>query len=597
MSNIGGSIKLGIIIILIIVLIYGAVRVYIGYLKNRLIKVQNQFENKTNLLEALMENIPDFIYFKDLDGKFVNVSDYVFLKGLKNREDAIGKTDFDFFSEDYSKKSLEDDKKIIKTGEPIVSKIEKEVIDKGRIVWFSTTKAPIYDNNKKIIGIVGVSRDITNFKQAEELIKYQAYHDALTGLPNRVMFNNRLETELEKAAISGKIMAIIFIDLDRFKDINDSMGHGFGDRLLKSVAQRLKNVATDNDIIARLEGDEFTILVKEISSLNDAAKAAEKIINTLREPFKLDKLEFYITTSIGISIYPHDAKDSVTLLKNADIAMYRAKEEGRNNYQLYSSAMNVKVFERLALESSLRNAIEKNELILYYQPQVDSNKNIVAAEALIRWNHPELGIVSPMSFIPIAEETGLIVPIGEWVLETACVECKKWNDAGHNLIVAVNLSGRQFKEKNLIETVESIINKTGLDPKYLELEITETIAMQNETFTIDVLNKLKETGIKIAVDDFGTGYSSLSYLKKFPIDCLKIDQSFVRNMNDDIKDAAIVNTIIGLAHNLKLKVTAEGVETQEHMDFLVDNGCEKLQGYLFSRPVPAEKFVKLLKEK
>lgn len=377
------------------------------------------------------------------------------------------------------------------------------------------------------------------------------------------------------------------------------MGHSVGDLLLNAVAERLTASVRDGDTVACLGGDEFTIILADVAKEEDVAKAAHKIHNVFSKPFDLEGRELFATTSIGISIYPKDGEDPETLLKNADTAMCRAKEEGRNNYQFYSPTMTVKAAERLALEDSLHHALQRGEFLLHYQPQVDlKTGQIIGMEALVRWQRPDRGMVSPKEFIPLAEETGLIVPIGEWVLRTACAQNKAWQAAGFPPIrMAVNLSARQFQQRNLIEMVARVLEETGLASNYLELELTESSIMQNVQTTIATLRELNAIGIAISIDDFGTGYSSLNYLKRFPINTLKIDQSFVHDIPNDPDDAAIVTAIITLAHSLKLKVIAEAVEIVEQLEFLRSLQCDKIQGYLFSKPLPAEEATKLLAEK
>lgn len=439
-------------------------------------------------------------------------------------------------------------------------------------------------------------RDISERKRAEEIINHMAYYDTLTNLPNRVMFNNHLQAALATGRSEGNTVALMFLDLDRFKMINDTLGHAMGDQLLQGVAQRLRYCAGEDVMVARMGGDEFTVLMPTITLVEEATRLAQVIIDVLRQPFKIEGFEIHTTTSIGISLFPQDGDDAQMLMKNADTAMYRSKEQGRNNYALYNSKMNDRGIERLALENDLRYALERDEFALYYQPRVNiQSGEIIGMEALLRWKHPELGMVSPAEFIPIAEETGLIVPIGEWVLRTACEQNKKWQDAGYPpLVVAVNLSARQFQSYNIVEAIQNVLKETALDPEYLEVEITEGITMHDVDYTIATLEQLSAMGLQISIDDFGTGYSSLNYLKKFPIHTLKIDQSFVREITIDPYNAAIVTTVIYLAQNLKLKVIAEGVETQEQFTYLAEHQCDEMQGYLFSRPVPSDEFEKLL---
>ena len=431
-------------------------------------------------------------------------------------------------------------------------------------------------------------------REASELatveIEHLAYHDALTGLPNRPLFVDRLIVALAQAGRANQKLAVFFLDLDHFKNINDSLGHSAGDTLLKAVADRVRRCVREGDTIARFGGDEFTLLIPTIENVEDAAKIAQKITETLKIPFMIAERELFVTTSIGISMYPNDGSDAETLVRNADSAMYRAKDQGRDNYQLYAPAMNARALERLALENSLRKALSNDELVLHYQPLVDiSSKSIVGLEALIRWNHPERGLLSPAHFISAAEVSGLIVPIGNWVLVTACRQLKIWQKRiDPDLTVAVNLSARQFQQGNLTSEVMQALEQTGLDPGSLELEITESSAMQNAENSIHTLRELKALGVRISMDDFGTGYSSLNYLKRFPIDTLKLDQSFVRDVTTDRGDAAIVSAVISMAHSLDLKVIAEGVETAEQLAFLQKQRCDYIQGYFFSAPLSVE---------
>lgn len=426
---------------------------------------------------------------------------------------------------------------------------------------------------------------------------HQTYHDPLTGLPNRILFNDRLALALVQAQPNQDMLAVLFLDLDRFKIVNDMLGHAVGDRVLKEVAGRIKECLQKSDTIARLGGDEFTILLPRISHEEDAAKVAQKIIQAFQLPWMLGNQEFHITVSVGIALYPNDGDDAESLLKHADTAMCRAKDQGRNNYQLYTPAMNAKIMERLTMENSLRYALKRNEFTVFYQPQVNTaSGQITGMEALVRWLHPDRGLVGPVEFIPLAEDTGLIIPIGEWVLHTACAQNKAWQESGLQPVrVTVNISACQFQQQNLVNTVAQALKQTGLDPQWLELEITESALMQDLDFTIKVLQDLRDMGVRISVDDFGTGYSSLNYLKRFPIHTLKIDRSFVRDITDNPEDAAIVSAIIVLAHNLNLNLIAEGVETPDQLAFLKHCRCCEMQGYLFSKPLPAGEFEKLLR--
>lgn len=421
---------------------------------------------------------------------------------------------------------------------------------------------------------------------AADQVEHLAYHDALTGLPNRPLFMDRLIIAVAQANRANQKLAVFFLDLDRFKDINDSLGHTVGDSLLKSAAERVRRCVREGDTVARFGGDEFTLVIPRIDKIEDAAKIANKIIETLKIPFEIADRELFITTSIGVAIYPSDGLDPETLVRNADTAMYRAKDQGRDNYQLYAPAMNARALERLALENTLRRAVAQKELVLFYQPVIGASSGIVVGvEALIRWQHPELGLLSPAHFISLAEISGLIVPIGEWVIRTACKQVKTWQKKfDQPLTVAINLSARQFQHPDLVSQIRSSIAETGVDPASLEFEITESSAMQNAENTIFTLRELKDLGVKIAMDDFGTGYSSLNYLKRFPIDTLKLDQTFVRDVMTDARDAAIVGAVISMAHRLGLSVIAEGVETDAQLEYLRRENCDYIQGYLFSPP-------------
>ncbi|MBD1834768.1 EAL domain-containing protein [Cyanobacteria bacterium FACHB-472] len=435
-------------------------------------------------------------------------------------------------------------------------------------------------------------------RRVEDTIRHQASHDLLTGLPNRLLFNDRLSLALANAHLSrDEMLAVVFLDLDGFKRINDTLGHAVGDQLLQAAARRLKDCLRDTDIVARWGGDEFTIMLSPITCADDATKIAQRILGGLNVPFRFEEQELYIKASLGIALAPYDGEDAETLLKNADAAMYRAKQQGRNNYQLYTPALGARALERLVLENRLYKALEREEFLLHYQPQVNLiTGQIVGMEALIRWNSSDLGFISPYQFIPLAEETGLICPIGEWVLRTACAQNRLWQSQGMpQFRIAVNLSARQFQQNNLLKIIDQILAETGLEPYFLELEITESIAMQDVDLTISVLRKLQNIGIQISMDDFGTGYSSLSYLKHFPLDTLKIDRSFIRDLMRNPHDAAIVKAIMALGHGLNLKVIAEGVETPEQLEFLRSVECDGLQGYLFSPPVAAQAATEIIK--
>jgi diguanylate cyclase (GGDEF)-like protein/PAS domain S-box-containing protein len=466
------------------------------------------------------------------------------------------------------------------------------------VVQSYTDAARFHEQEKEILTFV--SQQIANAiesKHAEEQIKHLAFHDALTDLPNRLLFNDRLGLAVAQAHRGDGRLAVMFLDVDRFKIINDSLGHRVGDQLLRQIASRVRDCLREGDTLARLGGDEFIFLLPGVGEVADAVKIARKILQTFRRPFDIDGQELFITASIGVSLYPVDGAEAETLVRNADIAMYRAKERGRDNYQLYTSELNVRAQERMARESSLRSAVKREEFRILYQPQVDLESwEIMGAEALLRWSPPDGVEVPPSDFIPLAEETGLILPIGTWVLRGACAQARLWEKKGSPPVrVSVNLSARQFQQEDLVFQVSEALKESGLDPDRLDLEITETIAMENADQAIATMRRLKSLGVNMTLDDFGTGYSSMSYLKRFPLDTLKIDRSFVRDIRDP-KDAAVVRSVISLAHGMNLKVVAEGVETREQIVFLKAHQCDAVQGYLYSRPLAVEDFTRFLQE-
>ncbi len=442
----------------------------------------------------------------------------------------------------------------------------------------------------------GIMRDITERKRAEDRIRHLAHYDELTGLPNRALFSQLLEQALSESKFSKKQVAVLFIDLDRFKLINDSLSHESGDTVLQQVARRLTDALPRRDTIARFGGDEFVVLMRDCKIPADAAETAQKLLTAVAQPLQVEGQEYHLTASIGISAFPGDGENAQTILKHSDIAMYRAKEHGKNNFQFYSAQMNLHSFERLVLERFLRHALEQDEFEVYYQPKIDLVTGCVTGmEALLRWMHPSMGMISPNKFIPLAEETGLIVPIGAWVLRAACAQNQAWHAEGlPPLRVAVNLSARQFAQNDLHATLVAALAETGLSPDLLELEITESVTMDNPDHAAMLLKQLKVLGIRLAIDDFGTGYSSLSYLKRFPIDNVKIDRSFIKDIPNDEDDVAITQAVIAMAHSLRLKVIAEGVESEDHVAFLRAHGCDEAQGYLFGAPMPAAEFRELL---
>ena len=469
----------------------------------------------------------------------------------------------------------------------------------GEVRTLATRGHAVVDKAGRAWKLVGTEHDITERKRVEERLHHLANHDALTGLPNRNLLLDRITQALARPPWHHRWVGILFLNIDRLKLVNDSLGHNIGDELLRAVAQRLLGCVREGDTVARVGGDEFAVLLADIAQQEDAGMLAQKVLTRLADPMSLEKHEVFVTASIGVSIFPEDGGDAETLLRNAAASMNRAKEQGKNNYSHYSPSMNSRSVKRLALETSLRRALERDEFVLHYQPIIDLNRQqIVSMEALVRWRNPELGLVSPGEFIPLAEETGLIVPIGEWVLHTACAQNVQWQRGGVNgICVAVNLSARQFHQQNLVDMVGRALHKSDLEPKWLELELTESIMMSNEEASIGTLLALHRMGVRLALDDFGTGYSSLSYLKRFPISTLKIDQAFVRNIDTDPNDRAIAAAIVTLGHSLSLSVLAEAVETAEQLELLRVLRCDQVQGYLFSRPLPAEDATRLLAER
>ena len=490
-------------------------------------------------------------------------------------------------------------------------KLEDVILENKKVIYEPTTPdgqsfdivATSIKNSDGSVSKMEVIRNITDKKRVEanlirqtEELDHQAHHDFLTGLPNRILFNDRLERAIEESKRNKTKLALLFIDLDHFKEINDSLGHGVGDEVLKVVTDRLKGLMRGSDTIARLGGDEFTIIINNLNNGQDVSTLAGNILDILAKPIEVDEHKLYVSSSIGISLYPDDGDTTQNLLKYADAAMYRAKDEGRNNFQFYSAEMTELAFERVVMEASFRASLKNEDFVVYYQPQVDGKTNkIVGMEALVRWNHPTIGIVPPSKFIPLAESTGLIVELDRFVMKTAMNQVVQWYKDGYEPgILAMNLTVKQLKQNDFIEFLKELMISSTCRAEWLELEVTEGQIMSNPEEGIKILNKISSLGIELAVDDFGTGYSSLAYLKRLPINKLKIDQAFVRDLPNDEEDVAIAKAVIALASSLNLNIIAEGVETKEQRDFLVQNGCENIQGYYYSKPVPAKEMEILL---
>src|SRR5712691_2080958 len=544
----------------------------------------------------LTELSSDWYWEQDADFRFTEISSNVRIVGLDVDEN-IGKARWDIETVRMTEEERQAQKQLMEAHQPFQDFVYQRTDANGNLHTISVSGRPIFDEEGRFTGYRGTGKDITEQKKVEDQIRHMAHHDALTGLPNRVLLHDRIGQANAQARRDGRVAAILVIDLDRFKNVNDSLGHQVGDGLLRTVAERLGACVRGTDTVARMGGDEFVMVLAELRQAEDAGQVAQKILAALPQPVYIDGHELRVTTSIGICAYPHDGEDAETLMRNADAAMYHAKETGRNNFQFFTRQMNTAANQRLLLEKDLRLALEREEFTLYYQPQLDlKTGDIVGFEALIRWPHAQRGMVAPMDFIPLAEETGLIAPIGEWALRRACMQARSWQTLGYpQLQVSVNCSAQQFRLEGLVDTVARTLQQTGLPASSLELELTESIIVEHTEHVMARFKALDEMGVKLSIDDFGTGYSSLGYLKRFPIHELKIDQSFVRDVSTDPDDAAIVSAIITLAHGLGLQVVAEGVETAEQLAFLKKVDCDWAQGYYFCRPLPAEEIEPLLR--
>ena len=560
---------------------------------------QDQQRATLRLLDNIVENIPTAVQLKSVaDGlrikRWNKAAEQMY--GVP-ADEAIGRTVFDLWPHDKAQKMHEADLELVARGEGMDEFPDREALTReGDVIRVHMRKVPLRDDGK-VTHLLVIADDITDRKQAEERIHYLANHDALTELPNRHMFGQMLTHTADTARRYNRNFAVMFIDLDRFKFINDTLGHEAGDHLLRVVSSRLKTTLRASDVVARLGGDEFVVLLQEVSSAQQVSAVARKIISAVIKPMEISGHECRVTCSIGISMFPNDASDGRSLMKYADAAMYLAKEQGKNNFQFYTKDLKSASVERMVLETNLRRALERGEMSLHYQAKQDLRTNDIAGvEALLRWTSAELGPVSPAQFIPLAEETGLIVPIGRWVLRTACAQTVAWQKQGLPPVrMAVNLSPRQFADPGLIADIRTTFRDTGMAPELLELEITEGMVMHNPERAIEVLSQIKAMGVRLAIDDFGTGYSSLAQLKRFPIDTLKVDRSFIRDIPKDEEDKAITEAIIAMGKSLSLTVVAEGVETEAQRAFLQEHACDQMQGYYFSKPLPAEGFAELLR--
>lgn len=560
-------------------------------------RAEEALKESEERFRSLSEQAPDIIFTLDSEGRFAYVNPAWERLIGDSPEDVKGRSFINFCDGESHFQCLRVFKRIT-THRETVRDIEGDLKDKkGRVLHFAFSGSPDFDSTGRMIGIIGMLRDITERRVTEEQLRYMVYHDPLTGLYNRKAFYDRLEDRIAQSYRSATGQwALLFLDLDRFKDVNDTLGHDVGDELLVMASERISDTLRKSDYVYRLGGDEFTIITGKLATGLDASLVANRILEIISEPFHIRGFEIYVTASVGISLFPHDGETVDILIKHADLAMYDAKQDG-NCCRFFASEMNERALTRMHLDSNLRQAIRKNQFALHYQPMVDDNGKLVSVEALIRWIHPEMGMVSPDQFIPLAEETGFILPIGEWVLRTACHQIKDWAEEGlDDIYVAVNLSARQLKQPDLVEMVRDILDETGIQPESLHLEITETSVMDDPEEAIAKMQLLHDMGIRFSMDDFGTGYSSLSYLKKLPVTTLKIDRSFVRDAASNIEDQEIIRTIISMARNLKMETLAEGVEELAQKEFLSAQGCKMMQGFYFGKPMPGDQIQAWLAE-
>jgi diguanylate cyclase (GGDEF)-like protein/PAS domain S-box-containing protein len=547
---------------------------------------------------TILESIQEGYFEVDLNGEFTFCNNSMSRLTGHSKEELLGMNHKQLTNEETAKEVFQAFSEVYNTEEPSKG-FDWQIIRKNGVEGYIEASVSLQkDSSGKPIGFKGMIRDITERKRTEQQINYMATHDTLTGLPNRLMFSQLLNQAIRSAQRHRKQLAVLFIDLDRFKAINDSLGHEAGDRLLKEMAKRFKRSLRADDVVGRLGGDEFVIFIEEVEEFRQVENVAHKILTTTIQPMVLQGEECRVTASIGISMYPGNGTDEQTLIKNADMAMYFAKEEGKNNYQFYSKDIQSLSNKRFSIETNLRRALERNELSLKYQAKLDFKTGMITGvEALLRWKNLSIGLITPTQFIPVAEETGLIVPIGRWVMKTACAQNVAWQRQGlPPVCMAVNLSFRQLMDDNLLEDIKAALVDSGMAPNLLELEITESMVMQNPARLIALLTDIKKLGVRIAIDDFGTGYSSLAQIQHFPIDTLKVDRSFIRNLSQDSENQAITQAIITMGKTLKLTVVAEGVETQEQKDFLRDLICDEMQGFHFSKPIAPDQFADLLRK-
>ena len=572
-------------------------------LENTNLSIQQKLEESEHLHRFIVDNSPDIVFMLDTEGRFTFINDTVYKTLGYDKNELLGQ----HYSKLVSGQSKEQAQYLFsehRTGSRKFRNVELKLKcrDESEYRYFDTTSMsmdlsnPGMPSNKPVQGTYGVARDVTEKKQAQELINYQAYHDLLTRLPNRALMEDRLKIAITQAVRNKNKLAVMFLDLDRFKWVNDTLGHTIGDRLLQSVSQRLESCLRKGDTLARFGGDEFALVLPNIQNEEDAAVIATKIMEELKEPFAIDEHELYVSSSIGIALYPDAGLTIEALIQSADLAMYFVKDKGKNGFEFFNEEMNQMSNARLTIERELRKALANNDIKVCYQPQVRADtEEIVGFEALIRWQHPENGTVFPGDFIPIAEETGLILELGEYVLKTACADIKRWKDSGlKNIRVSINFSALQVEQDNFIDNIVSTLKEYGLPGSCIEVEITENVIMSDMSHVIQKLRKLTKMGIGIAIDDFGTGYSSLSYLQQFPISTLKIDKTFISSIHVNEGGTSIVNAIIAMAKGLKLNLIAEGVETDPQLEYLKNLGCDEIQGYLFGKAESADRTQEIL---
>lgn len=560
-------------------------------------ELKSDLEEKKVLLRHIIDTVPVRIFWKDKDSRYLGCNAlYAQDAGLHSPADIIGKTDYDLTWKEEAPHCISDDQRIMSDEVGKYDYEERFIQMDGNIRWLSMSKVPFKDEGKEVIGILGAYIDITEQKEtlktmqlAKDELGYQAQHDSLTGLPNRLLYMDRLEHAIQKAKRAGEKVAVIFIDLDRFKQINDSLGHEIGDKVVQMLGTRLKNILRDEDTIARFGGDEFTILIESITQSSDIVDLTGKILESMEKTFDVNGHYLHLTLSAGISFYPDDGDTVELLLRNTDTAMYRAKEEGRNAYQFYTQEMTEKTVYRMTVAKNIRLALDDKQFEVYYQPQIDANTNkLIGMEALLRWNSPSEGFISPAVFIPIAEDAGIIDLIGEYVFAQAASQMVQWYSKGYRPgRVAINLSTIELQKEDFVQSIERRLKKLKCKSDWIELEITEGYTMKHPQDAIKMLQQLKDLGVHLSIDDFGTGYSSLSYLHQLPVHKLKIDQSFVRDIPGNNHAEAIVRSVIFLAKTMKFDIIAEGVETIEQQNYLLSKGCQKMQGYYYARPMPA----------